>query len=198
MRLDACTRFGALSAYYVADDYGLNNPYPTLQGGANVPGFNALNLGRSQLATLSDTRTFGARTVNEFHFSYVRDKNLVGTPEGTVGTSLTSQGFVTPSGAPSILPQRPSIVGVENVTFSSFAIGSTITGLNQVDNTYEWRDNFTRVMGTHTLKLGGEVLLSQVNAALPASINREMPNRSICGTITARCSPKTVGASAPV
>jgi hypothetical protein len=171
MRLDASTRFGALSAYYVADDYGLNNPYPTLQGGANVPGFNALNLGRSQLATLSDTRTFGARTVNEFHFSYVRDKNLVGTPEGTVGTSLTSQGFVTPSGAPSILPQRPSIVGVENVTFSSFAIGSTITGLNQVDNTYEWRDNFTRVMGTHTLKLGGEVLLSQVNAAADVQSN---------------------------
>ena len=155
LRMDASTRLGMLSAYYVADDYTLNNPYPTLQGGANVPGFNALNVGRSQLATLSDTETFGPHSVNEFHFSYVRDNNQVGTPQGTVGTSLTSQGFVTAGGAPSILPQRPGIVGVENVIFSSFIIGSTITGLNQVDNTYELRDNFARVMGTHTLKLGG-------------------------------------------
>ncbi|HXM39902.1 MAG TPA: carboxypeptidase-like regulatory domain-containing protein, partial [Bryobacteraceae bacterium] len=171
MRLDASTRVGVLSAYYVADDYTLNNPYPTLQGGANVPGFSALNLGRSQLATLSDTQTFGGRTVNEFHFSYVRDNNQVGTPEGTVGTSLTSQGFTTPSGSPSILPQRPNIVGVENVIFSDFIIGSTITGLKQVDNTYEWRDNFTRVMGAHTLKAGGEVLLSLVNAAADVQSN---------------------------
>jgi hypothetical protein len=171
LRLDASTRLGTLSAYYVADDYGLNNPYPVLQGGANVPGFNALNLGRSQLATLGDTRTFGPRTVNEFHFSYVRDSNQVGTPEGTVGTSLTSQGFTTASGAPSILPQRPSIMGVENVIFSSFIIGSTITGLNQIDNTYEVRDNLSRVMGAHTLKVGGEVLLSQVNAAADVQSN---------------------------
>ncbi len=171
LRLDANTRFGELSGYYVADDYALNNPYPTLQGGANVPGFNALNLGRSQLATLGDTRTFGSRTVNEFHFSYVRDSNNVGTPEGTVGTSLASQGFVTASGAPSILPQRPNIVGVENVIFSSFIIGSTITGLHQIDNTYELRDNFSRTVGTHTLKMGGELLLSQVNAAADVQSN---------------------------
>ena len=171
MRVDASTRFGALSAYYVADDYALNNPYPTRQGGANVPGFNALNLGRSQLATLGDTRTFGSRSVNEFHFSYVRDSNQVGTPQGTVGTSLASQGFATPTGEPSILPQRPQIVGVENVTFSSFVIGSTVTGLNQVDNTYELRDNFSRVMGAHTLKVGGEVLLSQVNSAADVQSN---------------------------
>jgi hypothetical protein len=123
------------------------------------------------LATLSDTKTFGSRTVNEFHFSYVRDNNQVGTPQGTVGTSLASQGFVTPTGAPSILPQRPGIVGIENVTFNSFVIGSTVTGLNQIDNTYELRDNFLRVMGAHTLKLGGEVLLSQVNAAADVQSN---------------------------
>ena len=165
MRIDASTRFGMLAAYYLADDYTLNNPYPTLQGGANVPGFNALNLGRSQLATFGDTKSFGARTVNDFHVTFLRDVNNVGTPQGTVGTSLTSQGFVTPSGTPSILPQRPSIVGVENVNFSSFIMGSTITGLIQVDNTYEVRDNFARVIGTHTLKAGGELMISQVNLA---------------------------------
>jgi hypothetical protein len=171
MRVDASTRFGQLSAYYIADDYVLNNPYPTLQGGANVPGFSALNLGRSQLVTLSDVKTLGPRSVNEFHFSFVRDANVVGTPEGTVGTSLTSQGFVTASGGPSILPQRPNVVGVENVIFNSFIIGSTITGLNQIDDTYEYRDNFSHIFGAHTLKLGGELLFSQVNSAADIQSN---------------------------
>lgn len=170
-RLDAITHIGQLSAYYFADDYSLNNPYPVLQGGANVPGFSALNLGRAQLLTLSTTKTFGSNTVNDVHFSYVRAANNVGTPQGTVGTSLTSQGFVNSSGAPSILPQRPSIVGVENVTFNNFVIGSTVTGLKQIDNTYEYRDNLSRVMGTHTLKLGGEVMFSQVNSAADVQSN---------------------------
>jgi hypothetical protein len=165
MRVDASTQFGMLSGYYFADDYSLNNPYPVLQGGANVPGFNALNLGRSQLLTLGLVKSLGARSVNEFHFSFVRDVNRVGTPQGTVGTSLASQGFTTASGAPSILPQRPSIVGVENVNFSNFTIGSSVTGLSQTDNTFEFRDNFSHVRGTHTLKLGGELLFSQVNVA---------------------------------
>src|SRR5580658_1147776 len=41
-RLDANTRWGLLSAYYFLDDWSQNNPYPVAQGGANVPGFNAL------------------------------------------------------------------------------------------------------------------------------------------------------------
>ena len=169
--MDASSRFGMLNGYYFADDYTENNPYPTLQGGANVPGFGALNLGRSQLATLGDTKNFGSRSVNEFHFSFMRAVNDVGTPQGTVGTSLTSQGFVTPSGQPSILPQRPGIVGVENVIFNNFIIGSTITGLNQTDNTYEYRDNFSHVAGKHTLTVGGELMFSQVNAAADVQSN---------------------------
>src|ERR1700677_880994 len=65
MRVDASTRFGMLSGYYFADNYTQANPYPTLQGGANVPGFGALNLGRSQLATIGLTTSFGSNSVNE-------------------------------------------------------------------------------------------------------------------------------------
>lgn len=164
-RVEANTRFGMLSSYYSADDYSNSNPYPVLQGGASVPGFGALNLGRSQLATLGLTKNLGPRSVNEFHFSFVRAANVVGTPQQTVGTSLESQGFVTAAGSPSILPQRPSIAGIENINFSSFIMGSTITGMTQIDNTYEFRDNFSRVIGAHTVKLGGELMFSQVNVA---------------------------------
>ena len=65
MRVDGNTRWGALSAYYFSDDYRLDNPYPTGQGGANVPGFNAVSLGRAQLASLSLSSTFGPAAMNE-------------------------------------------------------------------------------------------------------------------------------------
>src|SRR6202044_639359 len=79
-RLDYNSRWGLLSAYYFLDDYTLNNPYPVAQSGASLPGFNALYLGRSQLLSLSDTKTLGSTSVNEFHFSYLRDHNDLGKP----------------------------------------------------------------------------------------------------------------------
>jgi hypothetical protein len=164
IRIDAGTRWGKLSGYYSLDDYALNNPYPTQQGGANVPGFNALTNGREQLASLSDTTTFGARTVNQLQASYLRDVNVLGTPVGTVGTTLVSQGFVTAGGGPSILPQRPAIEGVENVIFNNYVLGSTVTGLNQFDNVFEYSDTLSHVIGAHTLKVGGEFKFNQVNA----------------------------------
>ena len=51
-RFDSTQAWAILSAYYFIDQYNLNNPYPTAQGGANVPGFNALSNGRAQLLSL--------------------------------------------------------------------------------------------------------------------------------------------------
>jgi hypothetical protein len=164
MRIDANSRWGKISGYYAMDDYALNNPYPTQQGGATVPGFNALTNGRSQLVSASDTTAFGPRTVNRFEVSFLRDVNVLGTPVGTVGTTLASQGFVTSTGAPSILPQRSAIQGVENIIFNNYVIGSTVTGLNQYDNIFQYSDTFSRVIAAHTLKLGGELRYNEVNA----------------------------------
>jgi hypothetical protein len=164
MRVDADTRVGLLSAYYFVDNYLLNNPYPTQQAGATVPGFSALNLGQATLITLGDTKTFGSRTVNELHYSFMRDGNNLGQPQGGVGPSYASQGFLTPQGQPSILPQRPSYAGVENIVFNNYVIGPPITNLDQIDNNYELLDNFSRVIGSHTLRTGGELLFNGVNA----------------------------------
>ena len=164
LRIDAdAGRWGLLSAYYYFDDYSLNNPYPTGQGGASVPGFNALNLGRSQLVSFGDTKTFGPNTVNELRFSYMRDSNNVGQPAGGVGPSLASQGFVTGVGTPGIVPLAPSIEGVENVIFNSFVMGTPITNLKQSNNTFGVNDVFSRVMGVHTLKAGFTGSYEQVN-----------------------------------
>ena len=163
LRLDWTTRLGNLSGYYFRDGYDLNNPYPTAQGGANVPGFNAVSRGRAQLANLGWTKTVGATLVNEFHFSYLRNANKIGQPVGGVGPSLESQGFVEGAGTLGIVPLNPSVEGVENVAFNDFTIGVDVTGERQVNNTYQWNESLSKVLGKHTFKLGANFHLDQVN-----------------------------------
>jgi hypothetical protein len=163
-RIDAdMGRRGLFSAYYYFDDYTLNNPYPAGQGGATVPGFGALTLGRAQLINLGHTKTFGPSAVNDFRLSYMRDSNNVGQPAGGVGPSLASQGFVTGIGTPGIVPLAPSIEGIENVIFNSFVMGTPITNLKQWNNTYAANDSFSKVLGDHTFKAGGSASYEQVN-----------------------------------
>jgi hypothetical protein len=163
-RVDGNTdRYGIFSAYYFFDDYTVNNPYPTGQGGASVPGFNALNLGRAQLVNFSHTKTFGATSVNELHVSYMRNANNVGQPSGGVGPTLASQGFATGAGTPGIVPLAPAIEGIENVIFNSFVIGVPITNLKQWNNTYALNDSFSKILGEHSLKAGFEASYEQVN-----------------------------------
>ena len=162
-------RWGLLSVYYFFDDFTLNNPYPTGQGGASVPGFSALNTGRAQLINVGETKTFGLSSVNEIHVSFMRSSNVVGHPIGGVGPSLESQGFVTcagPTGDPDclgIFPLAPAIEGIENTIFNSFVIGTPITNLAQANNTLTGSDNFSTVRGDHTIKAGLEFSIEQVN-----------------------------------
>ncbi len=163
LRVDANTRWGALAAYYSLDDFFQNNPYPTGQGGANVPGFNATSVGRAQLFSLGITKALSPKTINEFHLSYMRFANHVGQPVGGVGPKLSAQGFVEGAGTLGIVPLDPKIEGIENVAFNNYTFGVDTTGETQVNNTYQWTDNFSRVIGKHSLKVGGGLHLDQVN-----------------------------------
>lgn len=171
IRMDAVTPWGNLSTYYFTDDYFTNNPYPTAQGGANVPGFNALTYGRSQLISIGLTKTLGANMLNDFHFSYTRDANVVGEPQGGVGPSLASQGFVNAAGNPSIYALDPAIEGVANVAFNDFTIGVDTTGLTEANNTYGWSDDFSKIAGKHSFKFGGEFHFDQININPDATDN---------------------------
>ncbi len=170
-RIDSNTRLGNLSAYYSLDDYSDIDPYPTGQGGANVPGFNAESSGRAQLMSLGALKTFGPGTVNEFHVSYMRFANVAGQPLGGVGPTLASQGFVEGPGTLGIVPLAPKIEGIENVAFNDFTFGVDTTGLTQADNTWQWTDDFTKVFGAHTLKTGGGFHIDQVNVNPDAVFN---------------------------
>jgi hypothetical protein len=170
-RLDGNSRFGLISAYYFLDDWSQNNPYPVAQGGANVPGFNALYTGRAQLFALGDTKTINATSVNEFRFSYLRNTNDLGKPVGGVGVSLESQGFEVGPGTPGIVALSPATEGVESVGFNSFTIGTNTNELKQAANTFQWLDNYSKVIGTHTIKAGGEFHYDQVNVNAIAQFN---------------------------
>jgi len=170
-RLDHNGHWGVLSAYYFLDGYTLNNPYPVAQSGASVPGFNALYLGRAQLLSLGDRKMLGSTAVNEFHFTYMRDQNDLGKPVGGLGVSLASQGFVTGVGTPGIVPLNPQGEGVENIVFNAFSIGTNADELRQANNTFQWTDNFSKVVGRHTLKFGLEFHYDQVNTKPIAQFN---------------------------
>jgi len=170
-RLDANTRWGLISAYYFMDGWSQNSPYPVAQGGANVPGFNALNSGRAQLISLGDTKTLSPTAVNEFHFSFMRDAINLGQPVGGVGVSLASQGFVTGANTPGIVALSPKTEGVESVNFNNFSIGTNTNELKQVNNTFQWRDSFSKVIGAHTIVVGGDVHYDQVNVNPIAQLN---------------------------
>jgi hypothetical protein len=170
-RLDGNSRLGLLTGYYFVDDYRLDNPYPTQQGGANVPGFDALTIGRAQLLALGSNKVFGSGLVNEFHFSYMRNANEIGTPRGGLGVPVASQGFVTGAGTAGIVVQAPQFEGVENVAFQKFTIGVTTTGVTQANHTFHVNDSLSKVFGSHTVRVGGEVEYAQVDIDPNAQFN---------------------------
>jgi hypothetical protein len=171
IRVDANTRWGLLSAYYFIDDFDLDDPYPVAQSGASVPGFDALTTGRAQLIALSDTKTFNATAINELHFSYMRDLTNLGQPVGGRNVSLVSQGFENADGTPSIVALDPKGQSVENLNFNGFSTGAAANQLIQANNTYQVTDTFSKVIGNHTMKFGGEFHADQVNAAPIAQFN---------------------------
>ena len=58
---------------------------------------------------------------------------------------------------------KPSTEGIENVAFNDFTMGVDTTALVQTENIYEVMDAFSRIVGKHGLKFGGEMHLSQID-----------------------------------
>ena len=162
IRVDANSRWGLLSAYWHIDDDLSNDPYPN--GGANVPGYNALSYSRPQVLVLGDTKTFGSTAVNEFRFSWLRSANHLFEPQGGLGVTLASLGFTTGFEAPGgVGPIEPSLEGVPGLAFNNFQIGVPSDTTAQFNNTFQWQDNFSKIYGRHSLKFGGQFHYDQIN-----------------------------------
>jgi Carboxypeptidase regulatory-like domain/TonB dependent receptor len=174
-RLDATTRAGQISGYYFVDNYRLDNPYPGGQGGASVPGFDALTIGQAQLLTVGDTKALGGSAVNEFHAGFLRNVNNVGQPHGGLGVSLQSQGFVTGNANGGVVVQAPQFEGVANIVFPSLTLGVPVANAQQWNNTLYLSDSVSKIVGSHTFKFGGQFHNDQVN---------ENPNATFNGTFS--------------
>jgi hypothetical protein len=160
-RMDGNTRLGMISGYFFIDDDILLNPY----GGANLPGFASSNNGRAQIMNLGITKSFGATSVNELRLGYMRDVQFSNAPVGGLGPTLASQGFT------GIFPMNPSYQGVMPTYFNNFSIGVANSFLRVYDNTYNLADNFSKVIGTHTVKFGGAFNYDQVEYRFALNLN---------------------------
>jgi hypothetical protein len=166
IRVDGNTKYGMLSAYYHVDDDLLNNPYPNIGSTGAVPGFNALNFARAQVIVLSDTKSFGSTSVNEVRISYLRSASHLDSPKGGLGVTLSSLGFTEGFNQPGgIGPISPALEGVPTVNFGSlgFILGVPADTTKQFNNTFQFQDNYTKIVGRHSLKFGGQFHYDQIN-----------------------------------
>jgi hypothetical protein len=155
-------RWGMLSAYYFIDDTFQLVPFGT----NNTPGFPTLNGGRSQLITLGDTKSFGATALNELHLSWNRYVFHNNAPASNFGVPLSQYGF--PQSVPgAIVPANSQFSGVPSIGFNNFSIGLTGVAYNRYEDSPSILDNFSKVLGKHTVKVGGEYTFNDLYEPMP-------------------------------
>jgi hypothetical protein len=164
-RVDANSRFGLVSGYYYFDKYTLNSPYwPSPQ--PLYPGFNVTGNGQNHFVNLSDTKTFSSAAVNEFRLGFFRLDVTLNQPSGGTGQTLSGLGFTTGANTPGIVPLAPALEGVPEIDLNSFTIGVPSRPNHLIENIYQAADNFSKIIGKHTLTLGGQYHYNQLTENL--------------------------------
>ena len=166
VRGDANTGFGLLTAYYYFDRFNRTDPY--WPGNAPVyPGFQVNGKGQTHNINLGDTKTINSSSVNEFRVGYFRLDTAFNQPQGGKGISLTSLGFASGANrAPGIFPVVPALEGVPEIDFNDFVIGVPSRPNGLIDNIYQVLDNYSKIIGTHSLKFGGQFHYDQLEENL--------------------------------
>jgi len=116
--------------------------------GSTLPGFGEADLAANKQFIVAWNHTFNATTLNEFRVSYLRFNYADVSPVNTAPPS--SYGFT------GINPQFPSSASAPFLTLTGyFNLGFSPDGPQPViENTYQVDDNFSKVVGSHTLKFG--------------------------------------------
>jgi hypothetical protein len=133
--------------------------------GANLPGFPEVDQRHVQNYSLTWNHTFGASTLNEARFGYTRLNFLAVEPVNVLNPQ--SVGFT------GIIPQNPSasswpVIGVTGY----FTLGFSTNGPQpRIDQTYQTDDNFTKIRGNHTFKMGFDMRRFQVYNPFGASLS---------------------------
>jgi len=174
------------TAYYYFDDVNQTQPFSNFQAaGANVPSFGGLFKTRVQQLNVSQTSTIGSTSVNELRFNWFREGqgdlnhpvNILSSLHDSCGTYVAASNCFADPNNPSagITTNIPGREGVPFVNvLGGFVIGNNFEGeLPQTGNTYQFSDNYSKVLGTHSLKFGGDFRIQKFNQFLYYNINGE-------------------------
>jgi hypothetical protein len=155
-RVDFNSHLGQLSGYYFYDSYRQSVPNVFL------PGFGSDFTGRSQVVNIGDSKTLGSTSVNELRAGFTRIRYLIHKPTGGDNTTPASLGFVEGPGTLGISPSLPQYAHVPNIHLSGISFGASGGPLGVTETTYQVMDNFTRVIATHAITVGGQFRYNQL------------------------------------
>jgi hypothetical protein len=153
VKLDhAVTKGHKLSVFYFFEDDAFTGAGVSSYA---IPGFPVVTDTRVQQANLTDTWVMNPTTLNELRIGYLRvAKGKENNPLRVI--PVASLGFtgITP-GPPADLQSLPAIGISGGPVFQ--APGSGSGGDLDIQNTFQFADNFSKVQGRHTLTFGGDM-----------------------------------------
>jgi Carboxypeptidase regulatory-like domain len=149
--------------YYHLDD---STAVEALTSGVSgsVPGFATVTPTRAQQFVMSNNKTFGTNTVNEWRISFFRTATITNKPQSGFA-KLSDLGFVTGAGTLGIVPSGPAGFPqtVPPLYFTNFYVGPNTLTTFQPNNTWHASEGLSRIIGRHALKFGGEFRYLQIN-----------------------------------
>ena len=178
------TKNQRLTGYYYFEDHYLAKPFARFQALSEnaLQGFGDLTNERTQQVNISHTWTIGSTAVNEGRFTFFREGQ--GTFLHPQHTALVQDSCKTVPTADCFAdPANPDLgihpglgasrEGVPFITVSGgFSFGNNYEGeLPQTGNAYQWSDNFSKTIGHHDLKFGGDFRYQQFDQTLYFDIN---------------------------
>jgi hypothetical protein len=151
---------GNWSFYYHFDSSDVASALPS----SSVQGFPSTTPSRVQQFVMSNTKTVGATAVNEARITLFRNVLHKDNPAGSFA-DLSTLGFITGPGTLGIIPLAGYKQYVPQTNFSQlgFSIGVPTLNTFQPNTTYTASDVFSKSLGKHTMKFGGEFRYLQVN-----------------------------------
>jgi len=137
----------------IAGSYFFDDSFFGDFGLGNIPGFPVVSKERTQAVNISETWVVDPFTLNEFRVSYLRDARGA-EDDPVVSGSPSSFGFTgIKTGPPASLQSIPVID-----IFGGPIIGGPGQGSGggaNIENVYMVTDDFSHIIGRHTIKFGG-------------------------------------------
>lgn len=165
-----------------------------------LPGFGSNNATRNQQINIADIWTLNAATQNEARVTYYREGQrtflhpqranaVTDSCTGSAASYCFTGSSDTPlytydgSGNATLIPNTPKLgittglpsnhTGVPNIDIGGgFTIGNDYEGeLPQVGSTYSFTDNFSKTVGSHSLKFGADFRIQHFDQTLYYNVN---------------------------